>query len=141
MVVWTLTNYFLVIAEMACVTLIDSAPVRSWRAKYSSPVAERVLKGVFCAFSLIGTFGSCFFFLTDYEIASGTLRKLLVFPMPLLPVLLGLYCKAQVAMDIFDWEEGRRTQNANGHGKKETETFGSSSSPNTGTEKSIASEE
>ncbi|XP_077524149.1 protein-cysteine N-palmitoyltransferase HHAT-like isoform X2 [Amblyomma americanum] len=77
MVVWTLTNYFLVMAEMECVTLIDSAPVRSWRAQYSSPVAERVLKGVFCAFSLIGTFGSCFFFLTDYEIAGGTLENLL----------------------------------------------------------------
>ncbi|KAL1435185.1 hypothetical protein MTO96_011109 [Rhipicephalus appendiculatus] len=70
--------------------------------------AETVLKGVLSAINLVATYGSCFFFLSNYDVASGVIGKLLVFPFPLLPVVFGLYCNAQVAMDIFEWERSRR---------------------------------
>ncbi|XP_075553970.1 protein-cysteine N-palmitoyltransferase HHAT-like [Dermacentor variabilis] len=112
MLLWTTTNYLLVMAEMLCAGIAATAPVRSWLTTRCGPVRESVLKGVLCAVNLVGAYGSCFFFLTDFDIASGAVRKLLVFPFPLLPILFGLYCKAQVAMDIFEWEKARTPQKA-----------------------------
>ncbi|KAH6927032.1 hypothetical protein HPB50_025347 [Hyalomma asiaticum] len=108
MVVWVVTNYVLVMAEMLCAGLATTAPVKAWRATRHGPLAETVLKGALSALNLVGAYGSSFFFLTDYDIARRVLGKLLVFPYPLLPVLLALYCNAQVAMDIFEWESARR---------------------------------
>ncbi|XP_049527442.1 protein-cysteine N-palmitoyltransferase HHAT [Dermacentor silvarum] len=112
MLLWTTTNYLLVMAEMICVGIAAAAPVRSWLTTRCGPVRESILKGMLCAVNLVGSYGSCFFFLTDYDIASGAVRKLLVFPFPLLPLLVGLYCKAQVAIDILEWEKARRPEMA-----------------------------
>ncbi|XP_077536805.1 protein-cysteine N-palmitoyltransferase HHAT-like [Haemaphysalis longicornis] len=113
MLVWAGLNFLLVLAEMACTSVINSVPWAYWRALYLSPPTEQVLRGVLCALSLVGVIASSFFYLTDVTIARGSLAKLLAFPVPLLPVLLGLYCKAQVAMDVLEWEKTSQGTKAN----------------------------
>ncbi|KAL3235228.1 hypothetical protein MRX96_022517 [Rhipicephalus microplus] len=107
-VVWIAVNYFLVMAEMICARLAATAPVTSCSVMQGGSLGETALKGLLSAINLVATYGSCFFFLSNYDIASGAIKKLLVFPFPLLPVVLALYCNAQVAMDISDWERTRQ---------------------------------
>lgn len=99
-IIWTAINFVFVLIEMSI-----SPEHHKWLAENFSPLNARMVKAMGCAISYLAAVVSCLYFLSDVHTANTIVNIMLLgFPIPLLPLLGGLYCCSHVAFDIFDWE-------------------------------------